>query len=171
MRSRRPRVGSRRGRSGSARAVAAALSEQYEQTRYRADTDLVFCHLALGTPLDPSKLSRTFMRPALKKAAITKPFRTWHDLRHTAITMSAAAGNPQAYVQMQAGHSSGAITERYVHAAAVMLPGAAAKTEERMFGGDSFVPSGARNRDFPQSYQRRHGWYERDRRIKDGLSS
>ena len=48
--------------------------------------------------------------------------------------MSAAAGNPQAYVQMQAGHSSGAITERYVHAAAVMFPGAAAKTEERLFG-------------------------------------
>jgi hypothetical protein len=60
------------------------------------------------------------MRPALFKAAITKPFRTWHDLLHTAITMSAAAGNPQAYVQMHPGHSSGAITERYVHAAAVI---------------------------------------------------
>jgi integrase len=33
--------------------VAAALSEQYEQTRYRADTDLVFCHLALGSHSAP----------------------------------------------------------------------------------------------------------------------
>jgi integrase len=74
------------------------------------------------------------MRVALTKAAIVKPFRTWHDLRHTAITMSAAAGNPSAYVTMQAGHASGAITERYIHAAAVMFPGAAAKTEERLFG-------------------------------------
>jgi integrase len=55
-------------------------------------------------------------------------------LRHTAITMSAAAGNPSAYVSMQAGHGSSAITERYVHAAAVLFPGAAARTEARLFG-------------------------------------
>ena len=36
----------------------------------------------------------------------------------------AAAGKPQAYVQMKAGHSQGAITERYIHAAAVPFPGA-----------------------------------------------
>jgi hypothetical protein len=51
--------------------------------------------------------------------------------------MSAAAGNPSADVIMQAGHSQGAITERYIHAAAVMFPGAAAKTEQRLFGGVS----------------------------------
>jgi integrase len=62
------------------------------------------------------------MRPALETAAITKPFRVWHDLRHTSITMSVASGNPQAYVQMQAGYSQGAITERYIHAAAVLFP-------------------------------------------------
>jgi hypothetical protein len=38
------------------------------------------------------------------------------------------------YIQMQAGHSQGAITERYIHAAAVMFPGAADKTEARLFG-------------------------------------
>jgi hypothetical protein len=31
-------------------------------------------------------------------------------------------------------HSQGAITERYIHAAAVMFPGAADKTEARLFG-------------------------------------
>lgn len=61
-------------------------------------------------------------------------FRVFHDMRHTAITHDAAAGNSQAYVQMKAGHSHGAITERYVHAAQVLFPGAAEKTEARIFG-------------------------------------
>jgi integrase len=94
----------------------------------------VCCHPALGTPLDPSKLAREYMRPALARAKITKLFRPWHDLRHTSLTHEAAAGNPQAYVQLKAGHSQGAITERYIHAAQVLFPGAASRGEERMFG-------------------------------------
>ena len=35
---------------------------------------------------------------------------------------------------MKAGHASGAITDRYIHATQVLFPGAAAKGEERMFG-------------------------------------
>jgi hypothetical protein len=54
-------------------------------------------------------------------------------MRHMAITHDAAAGNPQAYVQMKAGHSHGAITERYIHAAQMFFPGAADKTEARLF--------------------------------------
>ena len=88
----------------------------------------------LGTPLDASKLSRCYLRPALKRAGIEKPFRPWHDLRHTALTHEAAAGNPQAYIQLKAGHSQGTITERYIHASQVLFPGAAARGEERMFG-------------------------------------
>ena len=34
---------------------------------------------------------------------------------------------------MKAGHAHGSITERYLHAAQVLFPGAAAKAEERMF--------------------------------------
>lgn len=112
-----------------------ALNEQWRETVYKSDTDLVFCHQQLGSPLDPSKLSREYLRPALTKAGIEKPFRVWHDLRHTALTHDAAAGNPQAYLQMKAGHSSGSITERYIHAAAVLFPGAADKTEARLFAG------------------------------------
>jgi integrase len=99
------------------------LQEQWQTTRYRSDDDVVFCHPALGTPLDPSKLSDAYMRPALARAKITKPFRTWHGLRHTALTHEAAV-NPQAYVQMRAGHAQGSITERYIHAAQVAFPGA-----------------------------------------------
>jgi integrase len=115
------------------RAVAV-LGEVYEASRYSADDSLVFCHPAFGTPLDPSKLAREYMRPALARAKITKPFRPWHDLRHTSLTHEAAAGNPQAYVQLKAGHSQGSITERYIHAAQVLFPGAANRGEERMFG-------------------------------------
>ena len=88
------------------RAVGA-LREAYEESRYRAEDELVFCHPALGTPLDPSKLARDYMRPALARAKITKPFRPWHDLRHTSLTHEAAAGNPQAYVQLQGGALAG----------------------------------------------------------------
>jgi integrase len=113
------------------------LQEQWQASHYRGDDDLVFGHPELGSPLDPSKLSRTYMRPALARAAIAKPFRPWHDLRHTALTHEAAAGNPQAYVQLKAGHSQGSITERYIHAAQVLFPGAAARGEARIFGGDA----------------------------------
>jgi len=121
--------------------VLAALKEQWQASRYRSDDSLVFCHPALGTPLDPTKLTRTYGRPALAKAGITKPFRVWHGLRHTALTHEAAV-NSQSYVQMRAGHSQGAITERYVHAAQVAHPGAADRGEERIFAAlDGSVPS------------------------------
>ena len=92
--------------------------------------------------LDPGKVARCFMRPALAKAGIVKPFRPWHDLRHTALTHEAAAGNPAVYVQMRAGHSQGSITERYVHAAQVLFPGAAERGEARTFAGLSGTNSG-----------------------------
>jgi integrase len=111
----------------------AVLKEQWTAALYQGDEDLVFCHPQLGTPLDPSKLSCGYMRAALKRAGITKPFRPWHDLRHTSLTHEAAAGNPQAYVQLRAGHAQGAITERYIHAAQVLFPGAAARGEGRIF--------------------------------------
>ena len=114
--------------------TAAVLQEQWQASRYTTDDSLVFPHPHLGSPLDPAKLSSAYMRPALARAAITKPFRPWHDLRHTALTHEAAAGNPQAYVQAKAGHSQGSITERYIHAAQVAFPDAAARAEERMFG-------------------------------------
>jgi len=120
--------------------LLAALQEQWQASRYQTDDSLVFCHPALGTPLDPTRLTRNYMRPALAKAKITKPFRTWHGMRHTAITHNAAV-NPHAYVQMRAGHSNGTITERYVHAAQVAFPGAAARAEARVFASVPEVPS------------------------------
>jgi hypothetical protein len=37
-------------------------------------------------------------------------------------------------VQLKAGHSQGSITERYIYAAQVLWPGAAAESEARIFG-------------------------------------
>jgi integrase len=111
----------------------ALLTEHYERSCYRADTSPVFCHPSLGTILDPSAVARRHLKPALRAAGITKPFRAFHDLRHTSLTHDAAAGNPQAYIQMKAGHDQGSTTERYIHAAQTAFPDAARGAEKRMF--------------------------------------
>jgi integrase len=113
--------------------TSAAFDEQWKASRYRGDDDLVFGHPDLGTPLDPSELTRTYLKVALKTAGITKKIQPWHGLRHTALTMDAAVGNPNAYPQAKAGHSQFSITERYVHAAQVAFPGAAERGEARIF--------------------------------------
>jgi integrase len=114
--------------------TSAVFDEQWQASRYRGDEDLVFGHPHLGTPLDPFELTRSYVKPALAKAKITKPLQPWHGLPHTALTIDAAVGNPNAYVQAKAGHSQFSITERYVHVAQVAFPGAVERSEERMFG-------------------------------------
>ncbi len=132
--------------------VLAALEEQLRSSRFTGDDDLVFGHPLLGTPVDPSKLSRVYLRQALAAAGITKPFRVCHGLRHTALTHEAAV-NPAAYVQMRAGHSNGSITERYVHAAQVAFPGAAQKGEARIFAAvEGPVPSSGTTSDDPDPH-------------------
>jgi integrase len=110
------------------------LTDHYTDTVYTGDDDYVFAHPSHGTPIDPSRLTREHLRPALKAAGISKPFRPFHDLRHTALTHEAAAGNPLTYIQHKAGHSQTQITERYIHAAQIQFTGAAARAEARMFG-------------------------------------
>jgi len=113
--------------------AAAALEEQYQASRHRAPDSIVFCHRALGTPLDPSKLT-TYVRKALKAAGVAEEFRPWHGLRHTALTETAAAGVPAMFVQAKAGHAQGSTTERYLHAARTSYPDAAELAEARLFG-------------------------------------
>ena len=96
--------------------------EQVEREQWRKPGGITFAAFA-----------ERFTRDHLRAAGITKPFRPWHDLRHTALTHEAAAGNPHAYVQAKAGHSQSTITDRYIHAAQVLFPGAAEKAEARMF--------------------------------------
>lgn len=112
--------------------AVGVLEEQYQASRHRAPESVVFCHPALGTPLDPSKLS-AYARKALDKAGISKAFRVWHGLRHTALTETAAAGVPSMYVQARAGHAHGSTTERYLHAARTAYPDLGDLAEARLF--------------------------------------
>jgi integrase len=86
------------------------------------------------------------MRKAITKAGIERKIRPWHDLRHTALTHDAAAGNPAVYVQARAGHAQATMTERYVHAAQVAFPGAAEKAEERLFAAVGLGSPGSQTR-------------------------
>lgn len=129
-----PKSSASRRSIGFGLRTAAALEEQFKQTRYKGDGYLVFGHPELGTRLDPSELTRSYVKPALVSAKVTKPLQPWHGLRHTALTIDAAVGNPNAYLQAKPGHSQFAITERYVHAAQVAFPGAVERAEERLFG-------------------------------------
>jgi integrase len=110
----------------------AALEEQFASSNHRASESIVFCHPALGTPLDPSKLT-TYARKALTRAGVGEDFRPWHGLRHTALTETAAAGVPSMFVQAKAGHAQGSTTERYLHAARTSYPDAAELAEARVF--------------------------------------
>ena len=92
----------------------------------------MFSHPALGTPLDPSKLT-TYARKALTKAGVPESFRPWHGMRHTALTETAAAGVPGMFVQAKAGHAHGSTTERYLHAHKTSYPDAAELAEARLF--------------------------------------
>jgi integrase len=112
----------------------AALEEQFAGSLHRAPESIVFCHPALGTPLDPSKLT-TYARKALVLAGVGEGFRPWHGLRHTALTETAAAGVPAMFVQAKAGHAQGSTTERYLHAARTSYPDAAELAEARLFAG------------------------------------
>lgn len=116
--------------------AAAALEEQFSASLYRAPDSIVFCHPALGTPLDPSKLT-TYARKALDRAGVGDGFRPWHGLRHTALTETAAAGVPAMFVQAKAGHAQGSTTERYLHASRTSYPDAAELAEARLFSPET----------------------------------
>ncbi len=58
------------------------LEEQWQRTAYRGDDDLFFGHPTKGTPLETGKLAKRYLKPALARAGIEKPFRPFHDLRH-----------------------------------------------------------------------------------------
>jgi integrase len=125
------------------------LSQHWQESPFQGDEELVFCHPQKGTPLDPSKLARAYMRPALKAAGISKPFRPFHDLRHTALTHEAAAGNPMTHIKNKAGHTHTSTTERYIHAAQTTFPGAAQRSEQRLLALTPALRFGANGRTGP----------------------
>jgi hypothetical protein len=58
---------------GPGAVAIGALEEQFTASLHRAPESIVFCHPALGTPLDPSKLTK-YARKALDRAASTRRY-------------------------------------------------------------------------------------------------
>jgi integrase len=92
--------------------VARELDLLSKGSRYRADTDLVFCHPLTGNVLDPSKVRKRFAE-AIDRARVHKI--TFHELRHTFGTQMAAAGAPLRAIQEWMGHADAKTTEIYRH--------------------------------------------------------
>jgi integrase len=116
-----------------ARVVAEELARQLDRTRFDGDDERVFCHPQTGGPLDHKQWAETF-RSALKRARIDKPVRPFHDLRHTSITNSAAAGFSPAALMARAGHSDFKTTQGYIDLAGERFREEAELLEERVFG-------------------------------------
>jgi integrase len=92
--------------------VARELDLLSKRSRYRSDTELVFCHPLTGNVLDPSKVRKRFGE-AIDRARVHKI--TFHELRHTFGTQMAAAGAPLRAIQEWMGHADAKTTEIYRH--------------------------------------------------------
>ena len=93
-------------------SVAGELERHFQRSRFRGDSELVFCHPQTGNPLDPSKLRKRFVS-ALQRAGVNQI--TFHELRHTFGTQLAAAGVPLRTIQEWMGHADAKTTEIYRH--------------------------------------------------------
>ncbi|MDH4103426.1 MAG: hypothetical protein OEW52_09865 [Thermoleophilia bacterium] len=70
-------------------------------------------------------------------AGIEGPF---HDLRHTAITNDAAAGENPVALMTKAGHADMGTTRIYMHLAGVVFRDEADRLEARLLGESNLVP-------------------------------
>jgi integrase len=117
------------------------LTERYQSTPYKADLDFVFAHPETGGPLHGCWYGKHF-KAALEAAGIEGHVRTFHDMRHTALTNLALTPQASELVLMAtAGHRSFATTKQYLQLAGRVFPEAAAGLQARMFGGTNLYPS------------------------------
>jgi integrase len=94
-------------------AVAvAALAEHLEEFAAPEPDGLVFPS-GRGTYLQRSNFSRLVWRPAVKQLGLDG--LRFHDLRHTAATLAAAAGATTRELMERMGHTSSAVALRYQH--------------------------------------------------------
>ena len=89
-------------------------------------SDLVFAN-TVGSHLSPQNFLRRDFRPALERAGL--PSITFHQLRHTAASLSLAQGVPVADVSAMLGHAGPHITLKiYAH----IMPGSERQTATAM---------------------------------------
>jgi integrase len=109
------------------------LMQHYAISAYKHDDDYVFAHPQKGSPMCATWYAGEF-KAALKEAGIEGRVRTFHDMRHTALTNLAATGASPIAVMATAGHRSMATTNQYVHLAGVTFAEEAAALERRLLG-------------------------------------
>jgi integrase len=136
----RGRMDTPKSHEGRSVPMAARLARELEdlrqRSRFRGDSDLVFCHPETGHVLDPSKMRKRF-KDALARAEVRTI--TFHELRHTFGTQMAAAGAPLRAIQEWMGHADAKTTEIHRHYAPDPSNGAA--LIERAFGSGDQPPS------------------------------
>jgi integrase len=94
-------------------AVAVtALAEHLEEYAAAEPEGLVF-RSGRGTYLQRSNFSRLVWRPAVQQLGLAG--LRFHDLRHTAATLAAAAGATTKELMERMGHTSSAVALRYQH--------------------------------------------------------
>ena len=132
------------------------LAERYRLTAYKADRDFVFAHPERGSALDADWYRQRFTE-ALAAAGIDGRVRTFHDMRHTALTNLALTPQASELVLMTtAGHRSFATTKQYLQLAGRVFPEAAAALQDRLLGGRTFYPSDVISDDVSEPEPRNH---------------
>ena len=103
---------------------------------YRSDDDYVFSHPRRGSKLEAHWYADEF-KAALAAAGVVGRVRTFHDMRHTALTNLAASGASPVALMATAGHRSMSTTKQYVHLAGVVFRDETAALERRLLGLES----------------------------------
>jgi integrase len=114
-------------------SLVGELMAHYTATAYRHDDDYVFAHPGRGSRLCGGWYRTEFLA-ALKAAGIEGRVRTFHDMRHTALTNLAATGASPIAVMATAGHRSMQTTKGYLHLAGIVFRDDAAALEQRLLG-------------------------------------
>jgi integrase len=94
--------------------VTEAL-QLHRTTHGSTDRDTLVFTNTTGGVLWPMNFRRRELPKAAKAAGLGTTRLTPHVLRHTAASLMARAGWPEAYIQQALGHGSTAMTRRYVH--------------------------------------------------------
>jgi integrase len=113
--------------------LAEELWQHRRRTSFTGDDERVFCSPTKGTPFDVTRYATT-LRAVLKPVGIDRPIRPFHDLRHTAITNDAAAGNSPVAIMKHAGHTDFKTTQRYIDLAGITFREEAERAELRLLG-------------------------------------
>lgn len=118
------------------RRLASELFDHRARSPFQGDAERVFPNPRTGNAFNITRYTG-FFRQALKAAGVEGYVRPCHDLRHSSITNSAAAGTSPEALMSRAGHSDYATTRRYVDLAGERFRDDADLLEQRLFGSSS----------------------------------